>query len=268
MAAQDRSPSGAKLHALLLHMQANINRNGVLAEQYTFVERWHNLNWDKKGKKTDDESAKYENVFVEGLPYRRQVEANGKPLTGKAAAREQQRYDEAVEERKHMTMDQKRGFFHRTATFDLPLDHLATLFDNQVTGEAVIDGHKTFVVESTPKADASPANAAQKSALNFSETTWIDEQDDMPVRVDAVSLRNTKIFQKGTSFLLNFELLPPRLGDPDPEAVWVQKDSIVQGWGKVLFFQRRFRTEQDYSEYKKFIVDVRLLPGSVKRVTN
>lgn len=265
--AQEALPSGAKLNALLLRMNANVTRNGILAEQYTSVELWHNLNWDKKGKKTDDESAKYENVFVEGLPYHRQVEENGKPLTGKAAAKEEQRYKKAVEERKHMSMEQKQGFFHQTSNFSLPINYLATLFDNRITGEAMMDGRKTFVVVSTPKSDANPTDPAQKSALNWDETTWIDEQDDMPVRFVAVALKNMKLLQKDTSFRIDFEYLPPRPGDPDPQPVWVQKDSIGQGWGKILLFHRRFLTQQTWSDYKKFIVDVRLLPGSVQRVT-
>jgi hypothetical protein len=266
-AAQDSVPSGPALQALLVRMQSNMARNGVLAEQYTSVEEWHNQNWDKSGKKTDDESAKYENVFVEGLPYQHKVEEDGKPLTGKAAAKEQQRYDKAVEERKHMTLNQKRSFFHSNVNFSLPLNYLASLFDNRVTGEAEIDGRKTFVVESTPKPGAKPANAAEKSALNFGETTWIDEEADMPVRVVAVVLKNTKIMQKGMSLRLDWELLPPRTGDPDPQPVWVQQDSIGKGWAKIFVFNRRVLTEETWSDYKKFQVDVRLLPDSVKMMT-
>ncbi len=66
---------------------------------------------------------------MEGLPYQRKVEEDGKPLTGKAAAKEEARYDKAVEERKHMTLDQKRSFFHRNVNFSLPLNYLASQFD-------------------------------------------------------------------------------------------------------------------------------------------
>ncbi len=133
-----------------------------------------------------------------------------------------------------------------------------------MTGEAEIDGRNTFVVESTPKLGARAANAAEKSALNFSETTWIDQKDEMPVRVVAVVLKNMKIMQKGMSLRLDWELLPPRTGDPDPQPVWVQKDSIGKGWAKVFLFDRRILTEEIWSDYKKFQVDVRLLPDSVK----
>ena len=261
-------PSGAKLQALLAHMKANIARNEILAEQYTSVEEWKNLNWNKKGKETDDETAKYENVFVEGLPYRRKVAEDGKPLTGKAAAKEKQRYDKAVDERKHMTLAEKRGFFHRTVHSDLPMMYLTTLFNNRVTGETVVNGRKTYVVVSTPKADANPSGAGEKSALNWKQTTWIDEADDMPVRTVAVALRNEKMFRKGMLIQVDMERLPPRPDNPGGGAVWVQQDSIAKGWARVLLFDRRVETVTRYSDYKKFAVDVRLLPNTMRMVTN
>jgi hypothetical protein len=257
-------PSGAELQALLVRMKSNMNKNGLLAEEYTSVEDWHNLNFDKKGKTTVDESAKYENVFVEGLPYQRKVEEDGKPLTGKAAAKEEQRYERAVDQRKHMTLDQQRGFFHRTFHSGMPLDYLGTLFNNRVTGETMLNGRKTLVVESTPKADAKPANAQEKTALSWKETTWIDEADDFPVQIEAVALENVAHFVKGMRFRITWERLDPPASDPSAEPVWVVKQTLGEGQIKILVFGGRARTEQDYSDYKKFRVDVRLLPGSVE----
>jgi hypothetical protein len=262
--AQSALPSGAKLQALLARMKANAVKNGLLAEQYTWVEYWHNLNFDKNGKKTVDESAKYENVFVEGLPYQRKVEQNGKPLTGKAARKEEQRYEKAVDERKHMTLDQQRGFFHRTFHTGMPLDYLTTLFDNHVTGEVMLNGRKTLVVESTPKPDARPANAQEKTALSWKETTWIDEQDDIPAQIETVALQNVAHMMKGMKFRITWERLDPSADDPSQQPVWVVKQSVGQGHIQWLVFGGDAKTEQDYSDYKKFHVDVRLLPGSVE----
>lgn len=265
--AQADLPAGAELQALLIRMKANIDRNGLLAEQYTWVEYWHNLNFDINGKKTVDESARYENVFVEGLPYQRKVEEDGKPLTGKAARKEEQRYEKAVDERKHMTLDQQRGFFHQSFHSGMPLDYLATLFDNQVTGEIMLNGRKTLVVESTPKPNARPSNEQERTALCWKETTWIDEADDFPAQVEAVALENVTHFVKGMRFRLIWERLEPPPGDKGAQPVWVMKQSVGEGQIKILVFRGRARTEQDYSDYKKFHVDVRLLPGSVEMTT-
>lgn len=255
------------MQALLLQMKANLVKNGLQAEQYTSVEFWHNLNWDKKGKKTDDESAKYENVFVEGLPYRRKVEENGKPLTGKAAAKEEKRYEKAVDERKHMTLDEKRGLFHRTFHSGLPLDYLTTLFDNRMTGEVELDGRKTYVMESTPKPGARPANAQEKTALCWKETTWIDVQDDLPAQVETIALEDVAHFVKGMDITMTWERLNPPADEKSGSPVWVEKQFVGQGSIKWLVLGARVRSEQDFSDYRKFHVDVRLLPGAVEMTT-
>jgi hypothetical protein len=154
--AQTVLPEGRDLNALLERMEQQGKANGKLAEQYTSVMFWHNLNFDKNGKTTVDESAKYENVFVEGLPYSRKVEKNGKPLTGKDADWEQRRYDKAVDERKNMSLDEKRHSLHVTFHGSLPLSYLTTLFDNRALRRETIDGRETLVVESTPRAGAHP----------------------------------------------------------------------------------------------------------------
>jgi len=255
------------LQGLLVRMKANMAKNGLLAEQYTSVEYWHNLNWGKKGKKTDDESAKYENVFVEGLPYQRKVEEDGKPLIGKAAKKEEQRYEKAVDERKHMTLDQKRSFFHPTSHTGLPIDYLTTLFDNRVTGEVMLNGRKTYVVESVPKPDAKPTDAQEKTALCWKETTWIDVADNVPAQMEAVALENVAHSVKGMRIRLTWERLEPSPDDKGGQPVWAEKEFVGQGQVKWFFFSGRVRTEQDYSDWRKFEVDVRLLPDSVKMMT-
>lgn len=257
-------PSAAQLQALLVRMNANFAKNWLLAEQYTSVELWHNLNFDKKGKTTVDESAKYENVFVEGLPYQRKVEENGKPLTGKAAAKEEERYEKTVDERKHMTLDQQRGFFHRTFHSGLPMEYLTTLFDNRATGEVMLNGRKTLVVESTPKPDAKPADAEAKTALCWRETTWIDEGDALPAQVETVAQEDVAHFTKGMRIRMVWERLEPAADDKSGSPVWVEKQFVGEGQIRWLVIHGRVRTEQDYSDYKKFHVDVRLLPGSVE----
>lgn len=261
--AQTALPSGASLEALLERMKVNMQANAVLAQQYTWDELWHNQNFDKSGKATVDESANYENVFVEGLPYSRKVEENGKPLTGKAAEEEEKRYDRAVEERKQMSLEEKRGFFHRNYHFSLPLCCLTTLFENRVTGEVTVNGRKALVVESTPRADATSATNAEKSVLGWKQTTWIDEQDDVPVRLEAVALENVGHLLKGSTMRFDWERLNPPADDKAGQAVWVEQDFLSHFQMKMMLMTFRGTTEENYSDYRKFQVDVRLLEDSV-----
>jgi len=265
---QAASLSAENLRALLVRMDANMKKNGKLAEQYTSDELWHNQNFDKNGKKTVDESAKYENVFVEGLPYRRKVEQNGKPLAGKAAEEEEKRYEKAVAERRSMSLQQKRGLLHWETHFSLPLCCLTTLFENRAVRHELLNGRDTIVIESVPKPGAISANDSEKGALNWKQTTWIDALDAMPARFEAELLADHGHMLKGMVVQIGFERIvdTPASADKPEMAVWLAHQATSRGPAKVLWTQVSMITTQTWSNYKKFHVDIRLLDDSVQEV--
>jgi len=260
--------TGDNLAALLQRMSVSQQRNWKLQQQYTSDELWHNVNYDKNGKKTVDESVKYENVFVEGLPYRKKVEVNGKPLSGKAAEGEEKRYKKAVEERRGMSLAQKRQWFHLGFRGSFPMCCLVTLFDNRVVGHETIGGRDTIVVESTPKRNAKPANDAEKSSLNWKETTWIDAADAMPARIEVESLKDMGHFSKGMTMRIDMVRLAEDsspAGHPQ-QAVWLQQSVVGKFRFKLLWIAATGETDQTWSDFKRFHVDMRLLDDSVKEV--
>jgi hypothetical protein len=255
---------------LLERMHASQQRNAKLAEQYTSDEFWHNVNYDKNGKKTVDESAKYENVFVEGLPYRKKVEVNGKPLSGKAAQEEEKRYEKAVKERRGMSIAQKRHWYHGEFgySYSLPMCCLSKLFDNRIVRHETIGGRDTIVVESTPKLDAKPANDAEKSSLDWKETTWIDAADAMPARIQTESLKDMAHVLKGMTDRLDFVRF---VGSPSPDGqpqapVWLLQSFAGRFRFKFLWVGATGETDQTWSNFKRFHVDMRLLEDTVEEV--
>ncbi len=227
-----------------------------------------NLNFNKRGKTTDDETKKYENVFVEGLPYSRLVEHNGKPLEGKTAEEEQKRYDKAVEERKNMSLDEKRHSLHVSFHFALPLGYLTSLFDNRAVRRETIDGRETLVVESTPRSDARPSDSNAKSALDWKQTTWIDVQDEMPARFIAEKLNDNNRELKGSTIQLDFARLAdqPAEGPSSGHPVWLEKEYKATFRVKMMLMTFNGTTEQTWSDFKKFHVDIRLLSDTMIEV--
>jgi hypothetical protein len=266
--ASQSTGMSAELQSLLERMHQNILANGKLAEPYTSDELWHNLNFDKHGKKTVDESARYENMFVEGLRYRRKVESNGKPLKGKEAEEEQKRYDKAVAERREMTTDEKRHLMHTSFHSSLPSFWLDKLFDNRVTGHEVIDGRDALVVESTPRTDVHPTADIEKSALDWKETTWIDIADAMPARFVAELLKDRAHMDKGMTIRMEFQRIvdQPATDDRREQSVWLPRRSLSTFTGKMLWFNSTGTTEQTYTDFKKFRVDMRLLEDTMQEV--
>jgi len=266
--SQEPSPSAPDLSSLLVRVNANMTENFKCAQQYTSDELWHNVNYDKNGKKTEDESAKFENIFVEGLPYRRKVEANGKPLDPKEAAAELKRYDQAVEQRRAMTTDEKRHTLHLSFHSSFPLCCLAKDFNNRIVGHESIEGRDMLVVESEPKPDAHPFSEEEKSALDWRETTWIDTADAMPARIRVESLKDRGHFAKGMTMTLEFTRVIDQPADVHPErAVWLESGMASKFQFKMLWFGASGTTDETYSNFKKFHGDMRILEDSVQEVT-
>lgn len=266
---QQPAPSREYLASLLVRLQARMNENSKLSQQYTSDEFWHNVNYDKNGKKTLDESAKFENMFVEGLPYRRKIEANGKPLNPKEAAAEEKRYDQAVQQRRAMTSDEKRHILHFGFHSSLPICCLAAEFNNRIVGHESIAGRDTLVVESEPRPDAHPRSQEEKSALDWKETTWIDVEDEVPARIRVESVRDRDHFAKGMTSTLDFTRLvdQPASNGHAERAVWLQSGMEAKFQFKVLWMAATGTTDETWSNFKKFHGDMRLLDDTVEEVT-
>jgi hypothetical protein len=249
------------LTSLLLRLEVNEAANWKLFQQYTFDEFLHNTNFHKDGKVGLDYSVKYEHIFVEGLPYRRIVESNGKLLTGKAAKAEKKFYEDAVRERQDMSIEEKRKKFYEVRRSAFPMCCLAALFENRVEGHETIDGRDTVIVESVPRADANPANDYERSSLVWKEIAWIDTQDAMVVRAQEESLVDQGHILKGAKYeIVNQRVVDTPASEGQPEkAVWVPKSSVSHFSMKMEDPEITGTTEQTYSNFKKFHVDVRLL---------
>jgi len=265
-AAQEKLPAGKELAGLLERMQVKRAANSKLAMQYTSEELYHNLNFDKHGKTTVDESAKFENLFVGGLPYRRQTAKNGKPLTGKDAEKEEQRYEKAIKDRKAMTMATKRLSLHRTFNIAMPINYLTKLFDNRVVRTETLDGREMLVVESTPRQDVQPTSNEEKQAMSWKQYAWIDREDLYPAKIVWEKLNAEEHLLKGTIDTLVFERRKDTASDGTVRGVWLQTSFRGEFRMKIMLMTFRGTTEQSWSNFKKFQVDVRLLEDTMQEV--
>ena len=248
------------LNALFARMKTAQLANGKLSLQYTSEDLYHNQNFDKNGKKTIDDSAKYENVFIEGLPYRKLVEKNGKPLEGKDAEKEEKRYEKTVAERKKMTNAEKRGLLHWSFHTSMPICCLATLFDNKILRHEMLDGRDTLVVLSTPKPNAQPGNDEEKSSLDYKETTWIDVEDAMPAKIETELLKDKDHFKQGMILQVGFlrKVEAPVDAKGKEQAVWLQNSSVAHFSYKMMMINLSGTTVETWTNYKKFRVEVEI----------
>jgi len=227
------------------------NRRTAMA--YTYKISYRNRNFTPLGKLIADYSAKYDVIFVEGLPYRRQIEENQKPLSPTQSADEQRRYDRTFAERSRMTVDQKRDYLRRPWNVDVPLPQLTTLFTNKVVGEDAIDGRPSIVLESKPRSDVFPSDEEDRRALHKEVKLWIDREDLVVSRIEATLVADDASMLKGTVARIDFLR---------KDGVWLPSHSDVQfralNDSKTVIGE----TSEANDDFHRFHVDVRLLDPS------
>jgi hypothetical protein len=242
--------------ALLKRVITNLDANELKAENYTFVEDYHNINYDKNGKIKVDDTAKFETVFIERTPYRRKVEENGKPLSGKAAKEEEKKYQAAVADRRRMNAELKNTLFHREFRFGLGYGEWPDLFVATSGGDEIVDGHEVIKLILTPRSGIDPASDAQRDSLHTAIQLWIDKADEFPLHLRTEYTSDGHLLQGSTV-----------------EAFWQKEaksgtyllaSTLFQFKIKYLWMTIPGKTEQKYSGYKRFGADVRIIPESIQ----
>jgi hypothetical protein len=242
--------------ALLKRVITNLDANELKAENYTFVEDYHNINYDKNGKIRVDDTAKFETVFIERTPYKRKVEENGKPLSGKAAKEEEKKYQAAVAERRRMNAELKNTLFHREFRLGIGYEDWPDLFVATSGGDEIVDGHEVIKLILTPRPGIHPASDAQKDALHTAIQLWIDKADEFLLHLRTEYTSDGHLLQGSTV-----------------EAFWQKEaksgtyllaSTLVQFKIKYLWMTVPGKTEQQYSGYKRFGAEVRIIPESIQ----
>jgi hypothetical protein len=224
------------------------NRRESMA--YTYSVDYRNRNVTPHGKLLTDYAARYEVIFVGGLPYRRLVEENHRPLSAAAAAEEAQHYDQTFAERSHMSLDQKRDYLRRPWNVDVPLPQLIGLFNSTIVGEDVVEGRPAVVIESTPRPDAHPADEEERRALHKKVKLWIDREDLIASRIEATLVADDALMKSGTVARIDFDR---------KAGVWLPMQSDVQFQAMAGNELVRGETLEENSDFRRFHVDVRLL---------
>lgn len=259
--AEEKLPEGKDLTALIEKMHAAMHANRKLSLQYTDEEFKHHIAFDKNGKKIQEVTWKYENIFLGGLPYRRLVELNGKPLTGKLAAEEQARYDKAVAERKGMAPKNHTTLHSLQRVMDetIPLYNLTTLFENRAVRAELLDGRASWVIESTPRTDVHPSDKPKKDAMEWKYSIWIDKQDTVPAKVVAEKIVDGDHVLAGTKYTIVRRRHMETIADGATRPVWLMDSFHSDAHMTLLWKTLGSSDDERWSNYKKFQVDVRLL---------
>ncbi len=231
------APAADKLIAQALQAHQAQEKLGL---KYTYKEEEDSYAFGKKGDRLEPGRKTYDVILLEGENFRKLVAINGRPLTDKEQKQVDKEMATAREERK------KSSFFKFTRTVNLGgLDELQRLYDNTVSGEEVVNGHKTWLVQSKPKAGMKPATKEDEEAMCSLRATWFDQEEGVVLKERFTVMKATNSFQPGTQLDREFV----KVGD-----AWLLDNYTWKGQSKLLpvnALRSRFESRSLFSGYKR-----------------
>jgi hypothetical protein len=237
-------------------------RDTQLTKEYNYLQREETRELDRSGKVRVHKDETWDVIPLEGSPYKRLVSRDGRPLSAAEKELEDQKVRAAAEERRKETPEQRahrlEEWRHRQDRQRQPLRELPEAFNFTLLPEEDLDGRPVYVIEALPKPGYKPKSTYTAFFPKVKVHAWIDKAD---LEAKRIEIEATDTISFG-GFLLRLEkgsrivIEQTRMDDQ----VWVPRHVSVLAEARLLLLKNMNREmEYDFSDYKKFQVDSRVV---------
>jgi hypothetical protein len=234
----------------------------VRMQDYTWQANSVERHFDSRGKVESTKRETWETLILDGEPYRRMLERDGKPLSAEQKREEQTKLDRETKKLSDETPAEKqnrlaRAKERREREFAF-LSEIPDLYDLKLEGEATVDGRPVWIVSGAPRPGAQPKSRDAKLLLKVRGRMWIDKATHQWVKVEA---ETTAVISWG---LFLARLAPGAKMVFEQTAVspelWLPKRLFVSGNGRVALLKHLIEDQEiRWSNYKKFSVESKIV---------
>jgi hypothetical protein len=236
--------------------------NWSRAKDYTWNARDIRRHLDSKGQVQSVDSEGWETLILYGLPYRRLISRDGKPLPPDKQAKEQRKLDEYTAKLEHETEAERQRhvdkYLKDRQKLRAFLREIPDLFDFHLDGDAVIDGRPVWVISGAPRPGARPKSRDAGALLKIRGRIWIDKAEYQWVRIEGETTDTISwgIFLARLSPGARLEFEQTRVNDE----VWLPKRMWMRGAGRIGLLKKLAMEEEiTWSDYRKFQAESRIV---------
>jgi hypothetical protein len=165
--------------ALLLESIANYQRDWRAGMQ------WACTQTDVSRSDGSNKVDVYEVIPLEGTPYDKLVEKNGRPLTPEERRREDQKFEKAARERENESPGEREERIRKYQDERSFLKDIPNAYDFKLEGEEMVEGRPAWVLGMTPRAGFVPTTPHAAMLKHIQGKLWIDKQDVQWARAEA-----------------------------------------------------------------------------------
>jgi len=236
--------------------------NRALRQQYTFLEKSVEKEFDTKGKPKKTESTVHDVSILYGHQFRRMIEKDGKPLSAKDEQKEKERLEkftakwahETPEERKKRLAGREKNREKETAF----LREIPDAYDLRLVGQEKVDGKDTWVIQAEPHPGYRPKVSEAKYLAKIHGKIWIDKAEYQWVKADAETIDTISfglvLFRLYKGSRLQFE--QARVNDE----IWLPRLQRIQAGARIgIFLKASYDGVTTYENYRKFQSDSKIV---------
>lgn len=247
--------------------QAALNdmANDLKARDYTFLENQVMHKLDRGGKLSSTETRTYEFMMLYGQPVRRLIARDGKPLSTKDAAKEEDKINKLVRKREQETPEQRQK---RLADYEKErqqerafVGEVADAYYFHLLGEENLGGRPAWVISGEPRPDFHAHLKEARILPKFRFQVWVDKADCQWVKLDAQVIDTVSFgwflarLYPGSNVVIDETQVN--------HEVWLPRHVDLKLNARLALLKKYNLQEAiDYSNYRKFRADAHIVSGS------
>jgi len=254
--------SQAQMQRLLRVVADKDIENDKKLRDYTYVEREVQNKLDGKGQVKSSEAKTYEVLEIYGEQVQRLTEKDGKPLSQKEAAKEEEKIQKIIDKRKSESEGDRRKREEKEEKEREDgrkfVREVADAYNFKLVGTELVGGREAWVIEGEPRPGFVPQMKEAKYLPKFHGRVWIDKGDLQLARMDVECLDTISWgvflarFHKGSRLMLE----QTRVNDE----VWLPRQVTVKIDVRLALLKNfNVDLEQSFRDYKKFRTATRIL---------
>jgi hypothetical protein len=236
--------------------------NWIKRADYTWDGHSRERHFDAHDRVTSDSQEAWEVFILDGLPFTRTTERDGKSLSEAEQRKQQQKLDKdtakleaetPVEKQRRAAEFEKSRCRERAFLLELP-----DAFDLKLEGSDKIDGQDVWVISGVPKPGYHAKTRDGAALAKIRGKIWIEKAGYQWVRVEAETIGTISfgVFLARLNPGAKLVLEQTRINDE----LWLPKRVYMNGKGRIALVKRVAEDEEiTWTDYKKFQVDSRIV---------
>jgi len=224
--------------------------------QYAYTRLTVTEKLDSDGSVKERRERVYHVIPIDGVPYSRLIQKDGKPLSPAELEKEQQR-ERGVREKLAQHQHQEPDDDDDEIAFN---EELVSRYHFETVGQETINGRSAYALTFKPKGNDLPERRRIDRLLNkLAGKIWIDQQEYEIAKVEASLLEGVKMWGGVLASIRRFDLRFEQTRVD--EGVWLQSRFSGHIDGRYLFNSLRVNSAEQWSNFRKVAPQVGQVSG-------